>query len=64
LRLRYQGHTAVNAEAANHIAPQSPPDRSSAPISPIPGASLGIASRASASGWNRPEWPVRETAES
>src|SRR6266478_2050276 len=50
LRPRYQGHTAANAEAASHTAPQSPTDRSSATMSPSPGASLRIGSRGAASG--------------
>ena len=54
LRLRYQGHTAANADATSHTAPQRPIDRSSAIASPTPGASLEIASRVASSGSNRP----------
>jgi len=60
LRLRHQGHTAANAEAASHTAPQRPIDRSSAITSDTPGASLEIAPRAVSSGRNR---PLRETGE-
>jgi hypothetical protein len=48
--MRYQGHTAINAETASHIPPQSPSDRSRTAMSATPGASLGMASRAAASG--------------
>jgi len=45
-----QGHIAAKAETASQLAPQNPIDRSSVTMSAAPGASLGIASRAAASG--------------